>query len=421
MTILREGEKNRSAVLLYHFFYPDDVVSARHFSDFAEELVKRGWNVKVLTSNRYCRHPDKKIPLDKEYWKGIEIIRVSRPGWNQANDIFRILNSLWIIVRWVVKFARLPKCDAVIVGSDPQFSQFIFPILKILKKQKVLVYWCFDVYPDAIIANAGKGFKKWIAYAVKFLIRKKLYHFLDLMVDIGPCMRKRLEVYNDKVPQVTLTPWALVEPEKINEPDPQMRYELFGDAKLALLYSGNMGKAHDFSLFLELARRVRKYEPKITFCFACRGNRHEELKRAIRGDDFNIKLVPFAKESELEKRLNSADIHLISLRPEWEGIVVPSKFFGSLASGKPLLYAGPESSSIGKWILDFKIGFILKKENIDDIQQMLLEYADSPKKLEEMGKRAFDIYHQLFSKKVVMDEWDRVLRNMIERKREEDL
>jgi colanic acid biosynthesis glycosyl transferase WcaI len=80
-----------SAIILYHFFYPDDVVSARHFSDFAEELANRDWEVTVLTSNRYCRSRERKIAVKEEVWKGIRVIRISRPGWQQANDILRII------------------------------------------------------------------------------------------------------------------------------------------------------------------------------------------------------------------------------------------------------------------------------------------------------------------------------------------
>jgi colanic acid biosynthesis glycosyl transferase WcaI len=48
-------DKKKHALIFYHYFYPDDVISARHFADFAEELFKRGWHVSVLTSNRGCR------------------------------------------------------------------------------------------------------------------------------------------------------------------------------------------------------------------------------------------------------------------------------------------------------------------------------------------------------------------------------
>ncbi len=325
--MLGNKKSHPSVVLMYHFFYPDDVVSARHFSDFGEELVKRGWKVSVVTSNRFCRYWDRKIPHKRETWNGMEIIRVSRPGLNQANDLSRALNALWIMGRWLGKFFTLRKEDVVIIGSDPQFSQLIFPFLRLLRKKSVLAFWCYDLYPEGLIAKEKNGIKKLIGECIKNLIMKRMYHYLDLLVDIGPCMRKRFDSYNFFGFQTTLTPWALVEPERPNSPDPRTRKELFGDAQLALLYSGNLGKSHEFLLFLELARRIKKINPRIIFCFACRGNRYADLKEAVKRDDQNIKLASFVEESELEKRLSSADIHLISLRPQWEGIVVPSKFF----------------------------------------------------------------------------------------------
>lgn len=59
------GAKKPSVLLAYHFYAPDDVVSAVHYTQFAEELAKRDWDVTVLTSNRYCRYPEKKIALKR--------------------------------------------------------------------------------------------------------------------------------------------------------------------------------------------------------------------------------------------------------------------------------------------------------------------------------------------------------------------
>ncbi len=188
-------EGNPTITILYHFFYPDDVVSARHFSDFAEELVKRGWKVTVLTSNRYCRYQNRKIPLKDEDWKGIRIIRVNRPAWNQSSYFTRSLNSLWMMLGWVLKLLKFPPSDVVITGSDPQFSQLLFPILKFLKRQKYLVYWCYDLYPEAVIADNVNGVVKWIAKKMKILIRQ-CYKSLDLIVDLGSCMRNRFNEYN---------------------------------------------------------------------------------------------------------------------------------------------------------------------------------------------------------------------------------
>jgi colanic acid biosynthesis glycosyl transferase WcaI len=409
-----------SALILYHFFHPDDVVSARHYSDFAAELVGRGWDVTVLTSDRYCRRKGEKIGVRKERWKNIQIIRIRRMGWDQGRNIWRIANGLWMMIGWAFKLMTLPRPDVIIMGSDPQFSQFLFPFIKILAPKSILVYWCFDLYPEAILADGANPIVRWAAKKSKHGI-KNAYKSLDLLADIGKCMGRRLAPYEIQSQRATLTPWALVEPSALEGPDPAMRYELFGDADLALLYSGNMGKAHDFEIFLKLARALAAQNPKISFCFACRGNRYEELKEAVSPRDSNIRFAPFAKESGVEERLTAADFHLLSLQPGWEGVVIPSKFFGSLAVGKPVLYAGPEGSSIAHWIKEFNLGLVLSAENLPQIAAQILRLAKDKSDLRIWEKNARHVYEENFSKKKVMDEWDLILRSLIKRKRAETI
>ena len=401
-----------SAILVHHFFYPDDDVSARHFSQFAEELERRGWKVTILTSNRYCRYPKEKISENCETWRGIHIRRAPRPPWNQAQKYPRLASSLWLILSWVREFLRLPRADVVIVGSNPQFAALLFPVLKTLKRYKVLAHWCYDLYPEAILADGVSPAIARLSRLARFLMGRA-YESVDLLVDIGACMRQRLDAYGAPGRRATLTPWAFVEPSSLKPPNHKARLELFDDAKLAVLYSGTMGRAHDFSLFLQLARRLSTQEPKIAFCFSCRGNRYDELLAALTPEDRNIRLAPFAAEAQLEDRLNTADVHLLSLRPGWEGVVVPSKFFGSLAVGKPVIYAGPEESAIARWIKQFEVGFILTEHNLDYIKQKLIEFAAEKENLWLWQENARRAYQTHFCKSLIMDKWDTLLREML--------
>jgi glycosyltransferase involved in cell wall biosynthesis len=178
-----------------------------------------------------------------------------------------------------------------------------------------------------------------------------------------------------------------------------------------LLYSGNFGQAHSFDEFLELARRLRG-EP-IHFCFGVRGNRVDALKTAVRSDDCNVSFAGFAPESVLEARLAAADIHLASLRPNWTGVVVPSKFFGSLASGRPVIFAGPLDSCIARWITEHDVGWVLNQESLPAIAQELRELARDKEKLRSIQQRCHDVYQRHFSLGRIMDRWDQELRDLL--------
>lgn len=391
----------------YHFYYPDDVVSAEHFKDLCEGLSDRHWQVSVFTSNRYCRKKGAISPT-AETINGVNIKRCWRPAFNQSKNFGRLANSFLINSSWLIKTIFSPKPDFFIIGTDPQFSQFLFPFLKLISPKSKIVHWCFDLYPEAVAANTNNLLLHKLCNFSKPIFRF-LYGFVDIMVDIGECMKNRLNQYQHKAIQSTLVPWALVESEKLVEADISKRKELFGNASLVLLYSGNLGQAHQYSLFLNLARKVRRKNPDIVFAFSSSGNRFMEFKANVSKDDSNILFLPFAKIEELRDRLISADIHLISLKDEWSGIVVPSKFFGSLAVGRPLLFYGPSNSAINHWIEKYNMGFNLSNENLDEIASNLIEYAQSPPLLDKLKENSFSTYYQHFSKNSVINKWDEIL------------
>ena len=152
----------------------------------------------------------------------------------------------------------------------------------------------------------------------------------------------------------------------------------------------------------------------VTFCFACRGFRMDELRRQISSEDTNIRVVDFASEDELERHLAAADMHLISLRDEWTGIVVPSKFFGSLAVGRPVIYDGPKDSSIAQWIEEFGVGAVLDSHDLEGAIQYLSRLLRSGGLIRELQARSYAAYAENFSRERILDRWDYMLRKQIE-------
>ena len=388
-------------LLIYHFFHPDTVVSARLFGELAVELAAAGHTVTVFTGNRCIRSPERLAPC--EFWRGGRILRFSRPGFSQGGNFRRLFNSAILQLRWLRGFwRRRREFDAVIVGTDPQFAYMMFPFLRWMNRKLKIVHWTFDLYPEAILAGSRLWMRMLASLTKPFV--PWAYSKVDVMVDIGAHMRELLLKYRHHAKCHTLTPWALVEPETIPEPDPAIRREFFGDAKIGLLYSGTVGYAHDLSPLITLARECRKRGIDAAFCFAGYGNQYEAQCACIAPEDTNIRLAGFAPPEVLEKRLAAADIHLISLRPGWDGIVVPSKFFGALAIGRPVIFSGSERGGIARWITEEHLGEVIG-ENIECGLKFIKTLCDDPEALSQAKKHAFGVYHARFSKKVVCEEF----------------
>ncbi len=177
-----------------------------------------------------------------------------------------------------------------------------------------------------------------------------------------------------------------------------------------------MGRAHDHRALLAVARACRRHcGNDVTFCFAARGNRHDELLAAVSAEDTNVRFAPFADEQALGARLLAADLHLISLQPEWAGIVVPSKFFGALAVGRPVLYAGPAESEIARWIARHDVGVVVGQGDagVEAAAQRLVALAAARDELAAWQANARAVYLRDFSKTAVNDRWDVLLRDLV--------
>lgn len=381
-------------LLLYHFFHPDPVVSSRMFSDLACDLAEdASFEVTVFTGNRDFKSGEK-LPVREEVWQNVRIRRFSRPGLSQGNHIFRLLNSFVLQLKWLRALFR-EKYDVVILGTDPQFSFLMFPWMRLLQRKARLVEWAFDIYPDAIIAMGG--FMGTLA-KITLPFTRFARSFADEIWDIGDCMRKRLMRYNGKAPYFTFTPWATAGKDEIDkELTAKMRKELFGDAKLTFLYSGTVGYAHDLAPFIELARRCRQANLPVKFCFAGHGNTYREQTASITPEDDNISLAGFASASELASRLAAADVHLISLRERFRGVVVPSKFFGSLAAGRMTLFSGDPESAVAKWIREYECGLVLDDDTVEAIRTL----CEHPELLKGFQQRAEEAYKSDFSRESV--------------------
>jgi glycosyltransferase involved in cell wall biosynthesis len=398
-----------NCVVLYHYYYPDDVVSAQHFTDFAEGLSISGWEVQVFTSNRYCRKKGSINPRFEQY-RGVYIRRFNRPALFQSKHIGRLINSFYLSILWF--FALLfVRTDVIVFGTDPQFSFYIIPLLSFFRPDLRFVIWGFDLYPEAVIAD-GIRLPKLIKSMLSWWAGVS-YRCCDLLVDIGSCMRNRFMLYQPKAKYETIVPWALNEPANLMEPDNNIRHELFDDARIGILYSGTIGKAHQFEEFILLARELRRRNASVAFCFAGRGNCYQELRNMIGSEDTNIRFAGFIDEKLLSLRLAAADIHMISLRHGWEGIVVPSKFFGSLAAGRPLLYCGARNSCLAELIQREGLGFVIEMNTIIAIANLLEEFSYNKNSIYQMQKQAFQFYNAHFSKKLQLEKWNCCLRDYV--------
>jgi glycosyltransferase involved in cell wall biosynthesis len=299
----------------------------------------------------------------------------------------------------------------VLVGTDPILSVSALRAWKLFRPAVKRVHWAFDVYPQAAVADGLLRDGSPVARLLSRLAASGV-GAADLVADIGPCMRSLLPAAA-AARRETFPPWALVEPPGPLEADPGERRLLFGDARLGILYSGSFGRAHSFAELLALARRLRG--TGIRFAFSVRGNREAELRAAVTPEDGNVSFAPFVPEQDLARRLGAADVHAVSLRPEWTGTVVPSKFQAALAAGRPVLFAGSPESSPARWIAELGVGFTVTSSpaTLDSTAEALLGLANDPDALSSLRARCHAAYAGNFSRERTISAWHEALLDLV--------
>lgn len=399
-----------SIAILYHFFPPDDTISAVLFGDVASGLASRGWHVSAHPSTRSSQD-DEVCFSSSEAWRGVSIRRLWRPGLRQASDGGRFLNAAWMIFRWsLLALTRRPHPDVLLVGTDPILSLSVARAWKIFSPGTKVVHWCHDIYPEAAIAD-GLLPRGHLLTRFFTALMGSAYRKCSLIVDLGPCMRALLSKYPSRAKRETIVPWAFDEPAAPLSKAASERLAVFGDARLALLYSGSFGRAHSYKEILDLAAAL---QPRgATLVFSVRGKRQEELKKAVEQRNAGIGFVPFASFDKLRDRLACADIHVVTLRSDWTGMVVPSKFFGALAAGRPVLFAGSTHSSLALWIQEFQVGWVLTGENLHQVTEQLLSYMNSPEQMATMQRRCFRVYRERFARDEQINRFDRLLKSLV--------
>ena len=138
--------------VLYHFLHPDPVVSSVHLSELCESLAEHGWSVTGYAANRGSGRESVTYP-SASAWGRVSLRRIWRPDWQQSSSSGRILNALWMIVCWSLLALRFNPPDVLLMGTDPILSVLIAPIWRLLHSQVRIVHWCFDLYPEAAIAD----------------------------------------------------------------------------------------------------------------------------------------------------------------------------------------------------------------------------------------------------------------------------
>jgi glycosyltransferase involved in cell wall biosynthesis len=234
-----------------------------------------------------------------------------------------------------------------------------------------------------------------------------------LNVALGELMASRLRHQAPRVRVEVVHNWAdgrSVRP--VNPIDNRLRRDWALGDRFVVAYSGNMGRAHEFETILQACERLRQRHD-IVFLFIGAGAQRApiEAQAASRGLA-NLLFFPFQPREHLAMSLSAADVHLVTLHPALEGLIVPSKFYGIAAAGRPTLFVGDRRGEIARILEKGGCGISVETGDAGELAAAIERMSVDREGTAAMGRRARCVFEDRFDAPRALARWEFLLKGL---------
>ncbi len=403
-------------LLILTQYYPPEIGAPQNrLHELAVRLKKEGVDVEVLTA--MPNYP--KMEIFEKYAKGsireeeIEGIKVYRSKIyvSKSKSILpRLLNYFSFVWTSYWRGRKLKDYDFLMVESPPLFLGY--SAMRLSKKLKAkLIFNVSDLWPESAEKMGVVNNKQLLGLAYR--LEKKCYHRAQLVTGQTQGIVDNIKV---RFPTVN-TFWLpngvdvnFYQPEKIESGDFRERAGL-KLTDVVFFYGGILGHAQGLSVVLEAAKKVESHE-HIKIVLQGAGPEKEDLLALKRKLGLkNVVFMPPVEKSQMPSILKAVDVALVPLRKLdiFQG-AIPSKIFEALAMKKPLLL-GVDGEARAHFIEKANAGRFSEPENVDDLARNLIQMANNPEELIQMGERARSYVSEHFNRDNIAQKFYDVLRS----------
>jgi len=366
-------------LLINQFFWPDTAATGQLLTDVTRGIDPEVHAVTVLCGTSTYGVVDTVSPPQ------VKIVQCGGVAFSRGK-IGRVVSYASFFVGAAIQGIRGRKPALVVTLTTPPLISLLGTFLKSLLGSRHFI-WEMDVYPDIAVSlhvlNPRSVVTRLIGTVADFS-RKRA----DGIIALGQDMKARLVARGIPEDRILVAEnWA---------DGREIVFAPFKEGPLVVHYSGTFGLAHEQHTIAETMRQFRD-DHRFRFVFVGGGARRAGLEEFCRVEGIGTaEFRPSASRSELGRSLAEGHVGLVTQIPETVGAVVPSKTYGIMAAGRPMLYVGPQGATPARVLEGHGCGWRIEPGDVAGMVQLLRRLEQDRALVREAGaraRRAFEKYY----------------------------
>lgn len=375
-------------LILNQYFHPDIASTSQLLTELAEDLARE--HEVTVVCGRPSYDPTEKVEshgVVSEEWLGrVRVLRTWSTSFGRTSMPGRLTNYGTYVVSSTFGAVRATRPDIVMAFTDPPVIAGAAAMVASARRLP-FVYVVQDLFPQVGVALGRIRNRALIASMDRF--NQGIRQRASAIVVVGRDMRSKLESLGASPGRLHLIPnWSdgsAIQP--LNNPT-RLRDELQLGNRFIVMHSGNVGLTQQLDVLLTTAELLRD-EPDIHVLIAGEGaTKPDLLRRAKQQQLTNVTFIGYRPKPELADSLGTGDIHVVGLRRELEGLIVPSKMYGIMAAGRPFIAATSPSSEPSLVAREAGCGLAIQPGDPHLLAETVLRARNDRPRLAEMGRRA---------------------------------
>jgi glycosyltransferase involved in cell wall biosynthesis len=393
-------------LVLNQYYWPGVEATAQLLAQLCEALA-RDYDVTVVTGHLHGHE----LP-DEEARTGVRIVRVRSTTYERSQLPHRAANYGSYLGESIRTALRGERPDLVLCMTDPPVvgdiglvvaRRFDVPLLVISQ----------DVFPE--IAERVKRLEHPLVLGA---LRKLVGLYLrraDRVVAIGETMKLRLVHKGAREGRIEVIPnWV-----DTTEIQPHPRRNAWSaarglDDELVVMHSGNIGHAQDLDTLVRAATFLRDLD-RLRIMVIGFGARHGELTRLAQRLEVTraVHFLDYQPREQLPLSLATGDLHYVGLAQGLSGFVVPSRLYGILAAGRPVLVSADADSEIVRIVEEVGCGIVVPPGRPERVASVIRDVAEGRLSLVGMGDLGRAWVEREADREVAFDRYRRLVADVV--------